>query len=147
MAVEQNKQRARLFVDEMMSGHHVERIDEFVAPDAINHERGHVVNYREALRSVFGVSESAWEFAIEDIIADGDRVVVRCTATYSAVVDRMPRWGVPYRKGARATVEHVHIFRFRDGMIVEHWPVRDDLHAMMQWNEAIGSAPAERLIP
>lgn len=45
--------------------------------------------------------------------------------------------GVPYRPGTRATVWHAHTFRLEDGMIVEHWPVREIWDAVRQF-----SAPA-----
>jgi predicted ester cyclase len=83
MSIEENKAIARRFVEEMMSGQHVDRIEEFVAPDAVHHERTKSVNYREALRGVFGDPQYDWRFAVDDVIAEGDKVVVRCTASYT----------------------------------------------------------------
>jgi predicted ester cyclase len=40
--------------------------------------------------------------------------------------------GVATPKGKPIAVELVHIFRLRDGKIVEHWAVRDDLGMMKQ---------------
>lgn len=40
--------------------------------------------------------------------------------------------GVATPKGKRIAVELVHIFRIRDGEIIEHWAVRDDLGLMKQ---------------
>jgi hypothetical protein len=60
MSIEENKVIARRFVEEMMNGQHVERIDEFVAPDAVHHERAWSCNYRDALLGVFGDPKDDW---------------------------------------------------------------------------------------
>ena len=65
---------------------------------------------------------------VEELVAEGDQVVtwVRMTGTQTGAVGRIPPTG-------RATdFRHVHRFRLRDGQIVEHWAVRDDLRAMIQ---------------
>ena len=65
---------------------------------------------------------------IEDLIAEGDQVVawVRATGTPSGKGGPLPQAGV------RTDVYHAHRFRLRDGRIVGHWAVRDDLRAMIQ---------------
>lgn len=136
MSIEENKVLVRRFVEEMMSGHHVERIDEFVSVDAINHTQEDDSNYRKVLRSVFGDRRTDWRFVIDDVIAEGDKVVVRCTASYTTWSEGIPL-GVRYTPGTRATVWHIHIFRIGDGVITDHWPVRDDWSAVLQF-----SAPA-----
>jgi predicted ester cyclase len=136
MSIEENKTIARRFVEEMMNGQHVERIDEFVAPDAVHHERTGPHNYREALRGVFGDPKHDWRFVVDDIIAEGDKVLVRCTASYTTWAESNAL-GIPYKPGTRASVWHAHIFRIQDGMIVEHWPVREIWDAVRQF-----SAPA-----
>jgi predicted SnoaL-like aldol condensation-catalyzing enzyme len=37
-------------------------------------------------------------------------------------------------------VWHAHFFRIKDGMIVEHWPVRDIWDAVRQFNAPVHSA-------
>ena len=56
---------------------------------------------------------------IEDLLAEGDQVVawIRMTGT---------------RPGGPVDFRHAHRFRVRDGLVVEHWAVRDDLLAMVQ---------------
>jgi predicted ester cyclase len=34
--------------------------------------------------------------------------------------------------GKAYAVEHIHIYRIEDGMLIEHWSVRDDLGQAMQ---------------
>ena len=57
---------------------------------------------------------------IEELLADGDQVVAWLRATGSSP------------SGRRGDFRHAHRFRLRDGLIVEHWAVRDDLRAMVQ---------------
>jgi predicted ester cyclase len=131
-----NKAVVRAFIEQMMNGQHVDRIEEFVAPDAVHHERTADVNYRAALRDVFRDPKYGWEFVVDELIADGDKVAARCTASYVALGDRN-ELGVPYQPGTRATVWHAHIFRLADGKIVEHWPVREIWDAVKQCNAPV----------
>jgi predicted ester cyclase len=133
MSVEENRALVRRFIEEMMSGQHVDRIEEFVAEDAVHHEPHSSMSYREALRNVFGDPRYGWRFTVHDLIAEGDTVVARCTASYRCLSDRGP-YGIPYRAGTTASVAHAHFFRVRDGRIVEHWPVRDIWEAVKQFN-------------
>lgn len=66
----------------------------------------------------------------EMLIAEGGLVAIHGVreATWQADSFR----GIPTPKGNSVAVELVHIFRIRDGKIVEHWAVRDDLGLMKQ---------------
>ena len=56
-----------------------------------------------------------------------DTVMVWCTMHARHVGDSHPRLrGVP-GKGNAITWPQVHVFRFAEGLVVEHWAVRDDL--------------------
>lgn len=142
MSIEENKALARRFVEEMMNGQHVELIDEFVASDAVHHERIGSGNYRQALHSVFDDPKYSWQFAVDDVLAEGDKVLVRCTASYTVWVEKN-ELGVPYKPGTRASVWHAHIFRIRDGMIVDHWPVREIWDAVRQFNAPVLAESAD----
>lgn len=69
---------------------------------------------------------------IELLVAEGDLVVALMTITRRLdrelhVFDRrFPGDGRSY------TVAHVHVYRVADGMISEHWAVRDDLDMLRQ---------------
>ena len=71
-----------------------------------------------------GLSELRVE--IEGLIAEGDEVVawVRMTGSVPATPAAAA--------GARVDFRHAHRFRIEDGLIAEHWAVRDDLRAMIQ---------------
>jgi steroid delta-isomerase-like uncharacterized protein len=60
-------------------------------------------------------------FAADDILADGDKVVLRwtCTGTH-----RGPFLGIP-PTGKHVNFIGINIYRLRDGKIVERWAVED----------------------
>jgi len=57
---------------------------------------------------------------LEEILADRDQVVAWLRVTGTAP------------GGRRVDFRHAQRFRLRDGLIVEHWAVRDDLRGMVQ---------------
>ncbi len=65
---------------------------------------------------------------IEELIAEGDQVVAwaRSSGTPNGRTGPVPQ------AGARTDVYQAHRFRLRDGRIVGHWAVRDDLRMMIQ---------------
>ena len=65
---------------------------------------------------------------IEDLVAEGDEVVawIRMTGTQAGVPGPMSP------TARKVDFQHAHRFRFRNGRIIEHWAVRDDLRAMIQ---------------
>ncbi len=67
-------------------------------------------------------------FSIDDLIAEGDEVVARLTASATQTGELM---GMP-PTGKRYTIAEIHIFRIGDGLIVEHWHQFDQLGMMRQ---------------
>jgi predicted ester cyclase len=65
---------------------------------------------------------------IEDLVAEGDEVIawLRMTGTQTGIDVPAPP------TGRKIDFHHAHRFRLRDGRIMEHWAVRDDLRAMLQ---------------
>jgi predicted ester cyclase len=68
--------------------------------------------------------------AIEDLIAEVDKVVMRCTLT-ATHKGQFPGFLEMPPTGKSICQRQIHILRVQDGKLVEHWVVRDDL-AMMQ---------------
>jgi ketosteroid isomerase-like protein len=124
------------------------------ASDSVNHASGRsgfqAPRGREAVRRVIGALDVAFpdrRWAIDDMIAEGDLVVCRCTVsgTFGTVPPRPPGplphgWlGVestglvpPSAAGKPYSVKHIHIFRIAGGLIAEHWAARDDLSLLLQ---------------
>jgi predicted SnoaL-like aldol condensation-catalyzing enzyme len=90
---------------------------------------GKVLIGHEGLRELFevhmGPIEQKW--TIDDVIAEGDRVVVRATNT--CMQDEFA--GVPAR-GKRQVFTATFTFRIADGLIVEQWRNADDLGRLLQ---------------
>ncbi len=65
---------------------------------------------------------------VEVLVAEGDNVIawVQMSGTQSAQL------GTVTATGEHVQFHHAHRFRLRDGLIVEHWAVRDDLRALLQ---------------
>jgi predicted ester cyclase len=65
---------------------------------------------------------------IDDLVAEGDLLVARVTASATHVGELM---GLP-GTGRRCAIGEIHIFRIRDGKVVEHWHQFDQLGLMRQ---------------
>jgi steroid delta-isomerase-like uncharacterized protein len=130
MSVAQHKQIARRFIDEVFGGRY-ESVDELVAEDFQGHSWGPMPLGRDGLKDAMQrVSEglSDHSMTIEDMIAEGDRVAVRLTShgRHTGTFMGMPATGKAY------TISETHIFRIRDGRVVEHWRDGDMLGLMQQ---------------
>jgi steroid delta-isomerase-like uncharacterized protein len=131
MDLEANKAVVRRFVEEVFQGGDVAAIDRLVAEDFVPHTwpstgdgRG---DLRRAMERVSRALTDA-DFTIDDLIAERDLVVARLTASATQTGELM---GVP-ASGKRYTIDEIHIFRLRDGRIVEHWHQFDQLGMMRQ---------------
>ena len=144
MATEENKAReanqalVRRFIKEIFEEGQVEALDELVAPDFVRHTGPSGDSDRDELMAAMervskGLADV--DFAIEDMIAEGDRVAVRVTSSARQVGEFM---GIP-PSGRSYTIGEIHIFRIRDGKIAEHWHQADFLGMMRQLGSLPGS--------
>lgn len=129
--LESNKELARQVVERIFVRQEDAAIDELVAEDFVPRTFGPMPRGREGLREGMkragaGVSEP--EFTIHDLIAEGDRVAARLTTTARHTGTFM---GIP-ASGRRYSIDEIHIFRFRDGQLVEHWHAFDTASLMAQ---------------
>jgi predicted ester cyclase len=129
---EELKAKARRIWEEIFPSGDVDRLAEVIAEDSIDHgarpdERQGLAGVQQTmlwLRSVF--SEQRWE--IRQVVGEGDIVVVYCTLHGRHTGDLM---GIP-PTNREVAQGYGHIVRFRDGKVVEHWGVRDDMGLMRQ---------------
>jgi steroid delta-isomerase-like uncharacterized protein len=139
MTTNENKALVRRFVNEIFEQVRVEAVDELCAEDFIGHTWGEID--RDGLKQAMGrVAKSLADihFTVEDEIAEDDRVAVRRTASARQVgeIAGQPASGRSY------TIGEIHIFRFRDGKVTEHWHQYDQLGRMKQLKpepEAVGA--------
>jgi steroid delta-isomerase-like uncharacterized protein len=121
---EENKALFRRWFEEVWNKGRAEAIDELFAADGIAHglagaggeELRGPTDFREFHRSFRGAYPDT-EITVEDMIAEGDKVAVRCTVRATHRTDAL---------GFAATnrpvaFEGMCIVRIRDGQIVEAW--------------------------
>ena len=122
---EQNKELARRFFEECVNRKNVALMDELVSPRFVNRSAmpGASVDrdgYKQQVANFVNEFPDI-HLTIEDLIAEGDKVVVRLTAS-----------GTNRSAGKKATWPAILIFRIKAGKIVERWETRDDLGMMRQ---------------
>ena len=132
MTTEANKISAQRMVDEVVNTGNFALIDELLAPDFINHDVPPGVSpTREGTKALIAMLREAFpdlHATVDDVIAEGDKVVQRTTAhgTMTGAMMGMPP------SGKSATWQQIHILRFADGKQVEHWAVIDQLGMLQQ---------------
>ena len=129
---EQNKAALRRFVDEIMNKGNLKVVDEFITADTIDHslmpgqESG-----PEGFKQFVTMFRSAFpdlHVTIEDLIAEGDKLVAQVSTTGTHKGEFM---GIA-PTGKQIEMGEVHILRMASGKMVEHWGIEDQLGMMMQ---------------
>jgi len=107
-------------------------IDDMFAADFINHDpNAPDVNDLEGYKRFIVITRTAFpDFHVtsEDIIAEGDKVVNRWTATGT---HKGELFGIP-PTGKKATWKGISIYRFADGKITEAWWSKDMFSLLQQ---------------
>lgn len=131
MTLEENKALVTRLYEEVLNGEDLEVIDHLVVKDYEEHDPlpGQGTG-REGLKDRFSMLIEAFHprFTIEDVIAEGDRVVVRWVNQGTHVGEFL---GIPPTQRP-ATVAGVDIYRVSEGRLQEHWHVVDQLGMLMQ---------------
>ena len=132
MTTEANKASAHRFFDEVANRGNLALIDELLAPDFVNHALPPgVPPNREGTKTFHAMLRGAFpdlHVTIDDVIAEGDKVVLRTTAhgTMKGEFAGMPP------SGKSATWTAVYTIRFANGEIAEYWGVNDQLSMLQQ---------------
>jgi steroid delta-isomerase-like uncharacterized protein len=131
MTLEDNKDIARRFIQEVFVEADSAAVDQLVSDDFQPHSWGEMPAGRDALKAAQdrvrqGLGDARME--VHDLIAEGDRVAVRLTShgTHSGEFMGMPATGKSY------AISEIHILRIRDGKVVEHWREADMLGMLRQ---------------
>ncbi|WP_437674479.1 ester cyclase [Sorangium sp. So ce131] len=127
-SIESNKAIARRFL-ELVSEHKIEELCEMISPSWRMHGGPPALPAGpEGIRTLFGTFGAIQqEWTIEDVIAEGDKVVVRATNTCA----QESFLGIPsHGRPQRFTAMFIH--QIADGKIVETWRNADDLGRLLQ---------------
>jgi steroid delta-isomerase-like uncharacterized protein len=129
---ERNKAVVRRFIEKVQNQKDWAAYDELNAPDFVNlsappgvpadREGGKI--FLTAFANAFPDSQ----IAVDDMIAERDRVVTKktMTGTHTGEFNGIPP------TGKRVEIQYVDILRLRDGQIIEHWLSMDQLSFMQQ---------------
>jgi predicted ester cyclase len=134
MSTDENKDLIRRYfqaIDEACEAGDADIIDEFLAPDFVEHNPfPGIPPTREGWKQAFMafVAGAPGYHVVDDLIAEGDKVVGRITA-YGKHEGEL--FGIP-RTGKEICVRGIAVWRIRDGQIVEHWHETDQMGLMQQ---------------
>ena len=131
MSTDANKDVVRRFVDQVLVKLNLDAVDELVADDFVSHSWPSDPDSKTALKAAtqrVGQGLADISFSIDDLMAEDDRVVARVTSRARQVG---PFMGMP-ASGRSYEIGEIHIFRLRDGKIVEHWYEMDAMGLMKQ---------------
>jgi len=126
-----NKALVRRYYDEVLNQGQLSVLDQIAAHDYVEHDplpgQG---NGRDDLRARVEMLRAAFkpQFSIEDIVAEGDRVVIRWMSEGTHVGEFM---GIP-PTGARYRIAGIDVHAVRGGRMAEHWHVVDQLSQLQQ---------------
>ncbi len=129
---DQNKELVRRAAKALEDGDFDAAAHELFHPEFVNHEAAEgrppgpegMIETASWLRETFGNPV----FEVQDIVAEGDRVVIRvlCKGTHVGELMGIPPTGKSFE------VQQFHEYRIQDGKIAEHWACRDDIGMMRQ---------------
>jgi steroid delta-isomerase-like uncharacterized protein len=130
MTVETNK-KSVLRLYELLNQGDVESVGDLVAEDYEEHDPlpGQGAGRDGAVDRFSLITQAlAPHFTIEDVVAEGDRVVVRWTNAGTHVGEFA---GIP-PTGRTFTIAGIDVYRVADGLLCEHWHVIDQLAMLGQ---------------
>lgn len=135
MTPEQVETRIRSLIEDGIGRGDLAIIDEIIAPDCIEHQRGNAqgVDGAKGVARILHRWMADFELHVEDIAVVGDLVWTRNRArgVNTGSVMGMPPTGRPVE------VDVFDVVRVEDGRVVEHWGLADQLGLLLQ----LGFAP------
>jgi predicted ester cyclase len=142
MSTEENKALMHRIYEEVFNQKNLVAIDDFIAPNFVNHSAaqlgmtgGDLEHVKQFLSMVMQVFPDL-HYTVEDLVAEGDKVVARLTISGTQQGAFM---GIP-PTGKHATISDIEIFRITGGKAVETWVQVDFLGLLQQ----LGAIPPMR---
>ncbi len=138
MAIDDNAARMRRLIETGIGQGDLTVIEELLAPDCIEHQRGNNPGREGAVQVATTLHRWMSEFSltVEDVAVAGDVVWTRNRArgVNTGSVMGNPPTGKPVE------VDVIDICRFQDGLVVEHWGIADQVGLLLQ----VGAMPPRR---
>ena len=133
MSATENERLVRRIYDELWNERRLEIAGELIAEGATNYDTGLVPMPfgPEEMKGTVRMVTAAFpnnRHEVEEVIAEGNRVVLRCTLSGT---HEGPFMGIP-PTGRNIEVTEIHIYHLENGKAVEHRVGRDDLGAVRQ---------------
>jgi steroid delta-isomerase-like uncharacterized protein len=139
MSTEENKALMRHFYEEVFNKRNLAAIDDFIAPNFVNHsasQLGMTGGDLEHVKQFVSLGLQAFpdlHYTVEDLIAEGDQVVARLTISGT---QQGAFLGIP-ATGKHTTISDIEIFRITNGKAVENWVQAD----ILGWLQQLGALP------
>jgi steroid delta-isomerase-like uncharacterized protein len=128
MSTEDNKVLMRRYLEAALASDQT-AFQALLAPDFVAHVNGQQdrATFLQHNR-IFVEAFSDRRFTVEDLVAEGDRVVARTTwrGVHTRTFQDLPP------TGKQIVISAVLIERIKDGQMVEHWSLFDNLSMMQQ---------------
>jgi len=135
---EANKKIAKRYVEEIANQGKLDVADEIISASYVYHGRGPEGTGPQVVKDFYEMFHAAFSnlnLSIEDMIAEGDRVVIRLTGRG---VNDGPFMGMD-ATNKKVEAASILIVRIANGKIAEEWEVFDEAGMMMQ----LGILPEE----
>ncbi len=129
---EANKATVQRFVNELFMKGNMDVVDELISDDYVDHTPPPGLPSGKSglkqLATMFRTGFPDMAIGEEDLIAEGDKVVMRQVTIGTHKGEFM---GIA-ATGRKVTINEIHVVRLTNGKIVEHWGVEDNLGMMQQ---------------
>jgi predicted SnoaL-like aldol condensation-catalyzing enzyme len=129
MSIETNKAIVKRFFEEVFNKRNLALAEEFIAPTYTNHSSPIQISGPQGAKRTIAAELEAFpdlHTTIEDILAEGDKVVVRCTDRFTNQPD-----------GRKISLTWIEILRLENSKAVEAWFEGDIAPMMEQLNAAL----------
>jgi predicted ester cyclase len=132
MGLEENKQLCRDYFTAFLA-RDTEWMERHIAPTFVRHDPGAPFDVRgpegvAALHDALLPAFPDMELPLQDFVAEGEKVLVRLTihATHTGPLGDLEA------TGKRIEVSVLDLFQIRDGVLIEHWALLDNLGMLRQ---------------